>query len=202
MIKSPWSNYYKHTIDKKPNQTLMIAEKMVNDSPDRVALDIGSGTGSDSLYLLDHGFEVVALDQEQNAMKILKSRVLKAHAKKLRLENVLIQNFIIENDRFDLINASYSLPFCPEHDFPMIWRNIYKGLKPGGLFSVQLFGVNDDWSGLKEMSFFTNEEIDDLMGGYIPEYYYEIDEDGRIADGSEKHWHLFDLVLRKKQINS
>jgi hypothetical protein len=48
------------------------------------------------------------------------------------------------------------------------------------------------------MSFVTNEELDDLISGYKPEYYIEIDEDGRIADGSVKHWHLFNLVLRKQ----
>lgn len=89
------------------------------------------------------------------------------------------------------------MPFCSKKDFQIVWKNIYNGLKPNGIFSGQLFGVNDDWSGILNMSFVTNEEVDDLIIGYSPEYYIELDEDGRIADGTVKHWHLFNLVLRK-----
>jgi SAM-dependent methyltransferase len=197
LIKSPWSEYFKTTIEKEPNETVVFAEKLFRNSISRCALDIGSGTGCDSLYLLEHGFEVKALDSDINAIAILKKKIKNRYRNKVTFENALIQNYGIGNSSYDLINASFSLPFCNKIDFQNVWINIFKGLKTNGIFSGQLFGVNDDWSGIKDMSFVTNEELDDLISGYKPEYYIEIDEDGRIADGSVKHWHLFNIVLRK-----
>ncbi|MGL1891835.1 MAG: class I SAM-dependent methyltransferase [Spirochaetaceae bacterium] len=197
MKKSPWSDYFKNTIDKEPNETLVFAAKLIKDQPNKCALDIGSGTGSDALHLLEQGFKVTALDQEKNSIDIIKNKVSKKLKKSLTLEHTFMQNFTITNNSYNLINATFSLPFCKKSDFIKIWDDIYKGLKSNGVFSGQIFGENDDWANIQEMSFFTNEEIDDLIVNYIPEYYKEVDEKGLIADGSEKHWHLFNIVLRK-----
>ena len=197
MKKSPWSDCYQNTISKEPNETVIFAEKKFKDKTGKRALDIGSGTGCDSLYLLEQGFSVTALDQEDCALEILRIKTPKKFANKLTLVHAKIQNYTIADNSFDLINAAFSLPFCGKIDFLNVWEKIYKGLTPGGLFSGQLFGVNDDWSGIADMSFVTNEEVDDLIKGYSPEYYIEVDEDGRIADGSVKHWQFFNLVLKK-----
>ncbi|OQY40263.1 MAG: hypothetical protein B6229_02155 [Spirochaetaceae bacterium 4572_7] len=197
MKESQWSDYYKNTIDKEPNETLVFAANLIKDQPNKHALDIGSGTGSDTIYLLDQGFKVIALDQEKNALDIIKNRTSKKQRKNLTLEHRFMQNYTIANNTYNLINATFSLPFCTKPDFIKIWDNIYKGLKSNGVFSGQIFGTNDDWASIPEMSFFTNEEIDDLIMQYTPEYYIEVDEKGLIADGSEKHWHMFNIVLRK-----
>lgn len=147
---------------------------------------------------MENGFSVKALDQDHNAIEILKQKISNNYQDKVTYEHTVIQNFKIGCNEFDLINASFSLPFCCKADFKFIWESIHRGLKSNGRFAGQLFGVNDDWSVIPEMSFFTNEEVDDLLQGFIPEYYKEIDEDGKIADGSIKHWHMFNLVLRKK----
>lgn len=197
MKKSPWSEYYKNTIDKSANETLMFAAGLLKNNSKKYALDIGAGTGSDSIYLLDHGFKVIALDQELNSLDIIKNKTTKKQRKELTLENGFMENYVIENNTFDLINATFSLPFCTKTNFLKLWDNIYKGLKSNGVFSGQIFGTNDDWASNEDMSFFTNEEIDDLIMQYTPEYYVEVDEKGLIADGTEKHWHLFNVVLRK-----
>jgi SAM-dependent methyltransferase len=197
LIKSPWSDYYKTTLNKEPNTTVVYAVKQFREQTNKTALDIGSGTGCDSIYLLENGFHVKALDQDINANEILKNKLKNMYKDKVSFEHTSIQNYAIGVNTYDLINASFSLPFCNKVDFTKTWKCIYQGLKKNGIFSGQLFGVNDDWSTISDMSFVTNEEVDDLLIGYNPEYYIEIDEDGKIADGSVKHWHLFNLVLRK-----
>jgi tellurite methyltransferase len=198
MAGSPWSGYYNDTIDKEPNKTAVFAEKGFSRIVEKYALDIGSGTGCDSVYLLERGFHVTSLDQETAGLKILRNRAGPKHSDMLTLVHARMQNYPILPDSYDLINASFSLPFCAKDDFKIVWKNIFQGLKKNGVFAGQLFGFRDAWYGLPEMSFVTNEEVDALMDGYSPEYYVEIDEDGRIADGSVKHWHLFNIVLRKK----
>jgi SAM-dependent methyltransferase len=198
LIKSPWSDYYTTTLNKEPNKTVVYAVKLLKKQTNKTALDIGSGTGCDSVYLLENGFSVKALDQDLNAIEILKNKTKDLYQDKTTFEHTLIQNFDIGINTYDLINASFSLPFCNKSDFTNVWKCIFHGLKNNGVFAGQLFGSNDDWSTISDMSFVTNEEVDDLLIGYNPEYYIEIDEDGKIADGTIKHWHLFNLVIRKK----
>ncbi len=198
MEKSPWSDYYQDTIDKEANETLVFAANLIKDQTNKLALDIGSGTGGDTIHLLEQGFKVVALDQEKNSLDIIKNRTTKKQRKDLTLEQAFMQNYSIPENSYNLINATFSLPFCSKPDFLRIWDNIYRGLKSNGVFSGQIFGINDDWVGMEDMSFFTSEEVFDLIMQYTPEYFVEVDEKGLIADGSKKHWHLFNIVLRKK----
>ena len=58
-------------------------------------LDVGCGAGSHSLYLQEKGFDVVAIDISENAIKVCQLRGLK---------NAKIQNILeLENEKFDTI---------------------------------------------------------------------------------------------------
>ena len=48
------------------------------------------------------------------------------------------------------------------------------------------------------MTFLTRSEVDGLFDDYAIEQLIEIDEDGPTATGSDKHWHLFHIVARKR----
>ena len=39
-----------------------------------VAIDLGCGTGNDTVFLLDNGFKVTAIDQEEQVKKIIKNK--------------------------------------------------------------------------------------------------------------------------------
>ena len=120
LTKSPWSGYDKTTLKKAPNDTTIFAEKTFRNQITKSALDIGCGTGCDALYLLENGFNVKALDQDHNAIEILKQKIGKNYHDKDTYENTSIQNFKIDSNAFDLINASFSLPFCSKADFKII----------------------------------------------------------------------------------
>jgi hypothetical protein len=102
-----------------------------------------------------------------------------------------------------LVNASFSLPFCPPAAFPSVWARIQGSLVDGGRFCGQLFGDRDGWarggaSPVKgELTFHTRRGVEALVRRFDVERLDEIEEDGQTAVGDPKHWHVFHLVVRK-----
>ena len=97
----------------------------------------------------------------------------------------------------ELVNSSYALPFCPPESFPGLWRRIESSLRSGGRFSGHLFGERDGWSDRRDMTFHTRAEVESLLERFEVERLDELEEDGKTAVGTPKHWHLFDVVARK-----
>jgi tellurite methyltransferase len=201
MIDSPWSSYYKNTLLKEPNKTAIIACKQFINTVEKTVLDIGSGTGCDSMYFLENGFTVFALDQETNALDILQEKIKGNTNFNINFIHSQIQEYIIPNNTFDIINASYSLPFMPKKQLMIVWQKIYDGLKINGILSCQLFGIHDDWAKNTEMAFLSIGVVKRICKNYEIVHFEELDADGLIADKSAKHWHLFDLVLKKNSFN-
>lgn len=97
----------------------------------------------------------------------------------------------------DLINASFSLPFClPEH-FLQLWAAIVSSLRIGGRFCGQLFGDRDSWATDPHISHHTRDQIYKLLQPFAIELFQEEDHPGKTALGEEKHWHIFHIVARR-----
>lgn len=73
-----WEVYYKNTITKSvPRRTLWLAQEyfqLENKRGGRAA-DLGAGTGRDTLFLLQKGWNVLAIDAEQLSIDIILNRV-------------------------------------------------------------------------------------------------------------------------------
>jgi hypothetical protein len=94
------------------------------------------------------------------------------------------------------VNASFSLPFCPQQEFTRVWQKIVDSLRPGGRFCGQLFGEHDDWAG-SGVVVQTRAELRGLLAPFEVELLDEFDQDGKTAVGTRKHWHVYHLVARK-----
>jgi hypothetical protein len=97
----------------------------------------------------------------------------------------------------DLVNASFSLPFCTPDRFDEVWARVRAGLAPGGRFAGQLFGDRDGWVGSKDLVFLPRARVEVLLDGLELERFDELEEDGRTALGDAKHWHVFHIVARR-----
>src|SRR5439155_1976460 len=105
-----------------------------------LAVDLGCGTGRDTIALLRAGWRVTAIDREREAIDLLRATV-GDDGGRLTTE---ISSF--ENARWpvcELVNASFALPFCPPEHFDEVWRRIVDSLRPGGRFAGQLYGEHD-----------------------------------------------------------
>ncbi len=204
MDNKNWVNYYKITKQKTlPRKTLMKAIELFHcrnklNLP-KFAIDLGCGSGSDSLELLKHDWSVLAIDSQAEAISILLSSCPPSLKNKLKTEVTSFES-LTSLPIPQLINASYSLPFLKPEFFYKFWKLILKTLHPGGLFAGTFFGINDDWSKNKrpDMTFLSYKELHQLFLPFKLELFEEEESDEVDALGhSMKHWHKYFVVAEK-----
>lgn len=188
------TSYYENTYNAPPSDLLVHALRSCK-SIAATALDLGCGAGRDTRLLLDENFTVTAIDIEQGASKYISQL---PHQDRLNFVCSSFEEFQFQN--YDLINARYALPFMKSEYFTAVFEKIKEALLPGGIFVGQFFGVDDEWnmpgSG---MTFHTEREVKELLTGLKVLEYKETNEPGRLADGSTKHWHVFDIIAQNYQ---
>ena len=68
-----------------------------------------------------------------------------------------------------------------------------------GYFVGNFFGLNDYWCSIKEdMTFLSKEQFIDLFKDFEIIEFHENEKDGKTGFGKIKHWHIFDVIARKK----
>jgi SAM-dependent methyltransferase len=191
-----WRRYYEAAGDD-PRETLLVAlDRFDAEEPrERFGVDLGCGTGRDTVELLRRGWRVLAIDGQSEAIERLLGR--RDLPTRERLQTQVSRFEDADWPEADLVNSSFALPFCPPQAFGEVWQRIESGLRPGGRFSGQLFGVRDGWSGERDLTFHTRVEVEALLERFAIERLDEVEEDGTTAVGGAKHWHLFHVVARK-----
>jgi tellurite methyltransferase len=187
-----WSDYYDAVAERPPHETLVGALDRFEQPG--FAVDLGCGDGRDTVELLRRGWRVLAIDGESEAIARLRARVGDAAAE---LETSVARFEGAEWPDADLVNSSFSLPFCPPEAFEDVWRRVRESIKPGGRFSGQLFGDRDGWVGTREMTFHTRAEAEALLDGLELERFDEAEADGETALGDPKRWHVFHVIARR-----
>jgi tellurite methyltransferase len=193
-----WPEFYKHTSGRPPWERLVRAVSYVFRRAD--ALDLGCGAGRDTLYLLEQGFEVTAVDADAQAMAILATF---PHQERLHAVQSSFADFVFAPTGYDIINAHFALPFAGKAGFDIVFERVKRALRPGGIFVGQIFGVNDQWNRPEQdtIAFHTRAEAEELLRGFELIEFEEEDVDSHTADGSPKHWHVFNIIARKPSIS-
>ena len=107
---------------------------------DRPILDLGCGTGNDTLYLIDKGKKVISCDQSPKAIEsIIKNFPEVYDAKCFNM----LDGFLFEDDSFDIVIADLSLHYFREDDTRKILREINRILINGGHLIFRVNSVND-----------------------------------------------------------
>lgn len=62
------------------------------------------------------------------------------------------------------------------------------------------FGPNDSWAKIKEqMIFLSKEKVLDLFkNSFEIVQFSEIEKDGKTGLGKMKHWHIYNIIAKKK----
>lgn len=192
-----WQDYFELSKNLQPS---FLLEKTIPLTTKRdFALDLGAGALKDTKFMLSMGFKnVTALDQDpafkQYAHKIPRSSlklVVKSFEKIHRLQA----------NHFDLINASFSLPFTPPPFLPPLIQQIKKALAPDGLFCGQFFGPEDSWNKPQNnLTFLDNKELQALLSPLKILHWEEKKFSGNTISGEKKHWHLFHIIALKNSL--
>jgi SAM-dependent methyltransferase len=195
--RTRWPTFYEKTRDRPPWPLVMEAAAL---APGRRALDLGAGAGRDTRYLLDEGFEVTAVDASPELDAMLAAL---PHQARLRVVVSRFEDFDFES--YDLVNASFALPFTPPEAFDRVFASLRRSLHPAGIFSGQLFGTEDTWNQPGQhiedahLTFHTRAEVDSLLTGMDVLRLDERLEDGQTALGERKRWHVFTILARETE---
>jgi len=188
-------SYYELTKDRSLSPVLREALNLVGDGNYKMALDFGCGAGGETKYLLEHGYQVTAVEGNPVAAKFINQL-----PNQDRLHFVLSEMEKFKFENYNFINASRSLPFTHKDTFSSLFANLKASLLPDGIFVGHFFGVNDQWNNPDEtMTFLSKEEVLNLLSGLEVLKLNETEGGGRLANGNIKYWHLFEVIAQKNQ---
>jgi SAM-dependent methyltransferase len=198
MPSDDWDSFYRITKDSPP-WALMMRAAALAPAKGR-ALDLGAGAGRDTRYLLAQGFQVTAVDAQAEAVALLATLAPPDAPERLLAVKSTFEDFTFESGAYDLINAQFTLPFVAREHFFAVFSRIKAALTPGGVFAGQFFGIHDEWNASNsDMTFLTRAEAEAQLGDLETIEFRELEEDGHVADGRSKHWHVFHILARRPQ---
>lgn len=192
MSQAPnWVEYYKNTKGSPPSALLLRALPFVHAK--KTALDLGGGNLKDTPTLLQEGFQITVVDQEP----LMRSLAENFPADSFKTIVSSFADFAFPIESFDLVTANYALPFNPPETFDRMFRDLKASVKKEGIFCGQFFGVRDEWSSNPQRTFHTKEQVEALFSEWEILFFQEEEKDGKIADGTPKHWHVFHIIAKK-----
>lgn len=188
-----WPGYFRAVMGKPPRDTLLKALELfaAEGKVSGEAVDLGCGEGRDTLELVRRGWRVVAIDESAEGIALLRERAAEVETRIACFRGLKLP-------ATDLVNASFSLPFCEPADFPALWEEIVGAIRPGGRFAGQFFGNEDSWAGLPDRTHHTRAEVEALLAPFDVEMMQEENRDSMTVSGMPKHWHVFHVVARRK----
>lgn len=193
-----WAAYYEKTGQRPPRPTLIRALDAFDREgrPDGAfAVDLGCGSGRDTIEMLRRGWPVLAVDASPDAFEGLLARPDLPEGARIETRHARFEDMTLPE--CDLVNAAFALPLCPRAAFPAVWDKIVAALRPGGRFSGQFYGDRDSWVGKPDMTHLTRAEADGFLAALDVEYFEEEEDDSVTPRGAAKHWHIFHIVARK-----
>ena len=154
------------------------------------AVDLGCGTGNDTMFLLEKGFEVTAIDQEEQVRGIIENKDL--NKEKLK---IIIDDFSkIEISNIDLVLANYSI-FFVKNNFEEFISRIVKNINSNGFFVGNFLGKEDSWRDTKTTV--SKEELLNIFSDYEILYFSEEKFHKNTATGKPKFWHVYNIIAQK-----
>ena len=120
-------------------------------------LDLGSGPGSDSGFLMRQGLKVRALDATPAFVEHARQNGVDAHLGTF--------DDVTETAEYDGVYASFSLLHAPRADFPRHLKAIHTALKPGGkLFLGMKLGTGEHRDDLdRYYTYYSEAEIREAL---------------------------------------
>ena len=196
-----WKEYLEATAERGARPLLERALTACDGRGPGQALDLGCGSGGDTLELLRRGHRVLAVDALPEAVAHTQRRAREAGlAAGLETRVARFEELTLEPVSRDLVVAFFSLPFCPRERFDALWDSVVAALRPGGLLACQLFGDRDEWLDDPEhpaSTFLSRVEVEARLHGLETLHLEEEEERRPMAIGGDKDWHLYHVLARR-----
>lgn len=190
-----WDKYHKITNNKPPRKNII---KFIDKYKDLTgnAIDLGCGGGCDTIYLIEHNWNVLSIDST-DVENIIRNKLSYEKQDKF---NFQVQKFEeLHLPKCDLIISNNALPFCNKKYFYNMWKEISNSINSNGFFVGNFFGLKDEWNIHENKgTFLSKEDVTELFRDFDILEFDEIEKDRSTALGKIKHWHTFEVIARKR----
>lgn len=134
-----WNQYYHNKIcSTQPSPFAQYVSTLVE--PGKTLVDLGCGNGRDALFFAGQGLQVVAIDLSHAAIDQLNRQPVKNAC-------FLCGDFIASEahkpDSYDYAYSRFTIHAINQKQEAMLLQAMYRALKPGGKFFVEVRSVND-----------------------------------------------------------
>lgn len=192
-----WDEYYRKSALERPS---LIVKKFFemgldNECIMKKAIDLGCGSGNDTIYLLKKNYSVIAIDKEKTVIDIIKNRIEDTS----NLEFMIGKFEEIELDRnmVDLIVSNFSISFCNPQYFKRFCNEFTKSIVQNGYFVGNFLGKEDEWSKDINRTFVDKDEIEDIFKDFEMIHFQEKKFKKQTAKGRIKFWHVYEVIAKK-----
>ena len=156
------------------------------------AIDLGCGSGNETVYMIKNGIKVLAIDRQLNQDFIL-NRLSDNEKKMISFKESSFED--VELPKTKLLTASFSIPFCNPNNFDELWTKIYNSIEDNGYFVGQLFGDRDAWNVVKSINTFSIDKVKEYLKNYN---IIKLEEIEYVRESDNKKWHFYDIIAQKK----
>lgn len=134
-----WNQYYHNQIcSTQPSPFAQYVSTLVE--PGKTLVDLGCGNGRDALFFAGQGLDVLAIDLSRAAIDQLNQNPVD-HAR------FLCGDFIASDahkpDSYDYAYSRFTIHAINQKQESMLLQAMFRALKPGGKFFVEVRSVND-----------------------------------------------------------
>lgn len=184
-----WTNYQIKTCGDEVCSLLI--EFLGNHKIDN-AIDLGCGSGNETVYMIKNGIKVLAIDRQLNQDFIL-NRLSKDEKQLVSFKESCFEN--IELPKTQLLTVFFSLPFCNPQKFDELWDKIHNSIENDGYFVGQLFGDRDAWNIVDSINTFSIDKVKDYLKKFK---IIKLEEVEYVRESDNKKWHYYDIIVQKQ----
>lgn len=141
-----WNQYYQNKIcSTEPSPFARYVSTLME--PGREMVELGCGNGRDAVYFAGLGMEITALDLSDDAISQLQARKV-AHASFLCGD--FINAPIHQAESYDYAYSRFTMHSINLNQEQVLLQNVFRGLRPGGKFFIEVRSVHDPICGKGE----------------------------------------------------
>lgn len=145
-----WKSIWKNGSKGQTNDFARRSFSDIKNKPFKTLLDLGCGTGVDSIFFAQQDLDVTAVDFSETGLDHLQKAAKKSNLNNIHTAQMDFQNLDFPPNSFDVIYSHLTLHYFNDKTTSDIFDNLYGLLKEQGLFFIKCKSVDDSLYGKGE----------------------------------------------------